>query len=137
MTCCLQRVHPAPVGGWVIISWGRIEETSGESPFLTGEYAKAFIEGFQGNGSYWLASVTVKHYVAYNLEVDLEDVPPQDWCGSPLNEGGPCTLPNSRHSFNAAVSPLDLVRGGCAVQMHTHTHTHTHTNTRTPTGASC
>ena len=29
--------------------WGRSEETFGESPFLTGEYTKAIIRGFQGN----------------------------------------------------------------------------------------
>jgi hypothetical protein len=50
----------------------------------------------------------VKHFLAYNLEVDLEDTDPQDWCGDPKNEGGPCQLPNDRHSFNAHVSKADI-----------------------------
>ena len=81
--------------------WGRIEETPGECPLLNGAYAVAFTEGFQGNGSILKASVTAKHFIAYNLEVDTESTPPSDWCGSALNEGGNCTAPNDRHSFNA------------------------------------
>jgi len=34
---------------------------------------------------------------------------PADWCGSALNEGGACTLPNDRHSFNAHVTQQDLI----------------------------
>jgi hypothetical protein len=55
-----------------------------------------------------LLSCTVQHYAAYNLEMDLEQTPPDEWCGSTKNEGGACTTPNSRHSFNAHVSPRDL-----------------------------
>lgn len=114
--------------------WGRIEETPGEDPTVNGAYAFAFTKGFQEGyanrsstcvlpsawGScvltlrvawsrYLKASVTVKHFVAYNLEVDVENVDPADWCGSELNEGGACTLPNDRHSFNAHVTQQDLI----------------------------
>lgn len=88
--------------------WGRIEETPGEDPFLNGEYAKEFVAGFQGSGRYMKASVTIKHYIAYNLEVDIEDTEPQQWCGSALNMNGNCSWPNDRHSFNAHVSELDI-----------------------------
>ena len=86
------------------MSW----QTPGEDPYLNGEYAKEFVAGFQGDGVYMKASVTIKHYVAYNLERDLEGVVPEAWCGSPLNQGGNCSLPNDRHSFNAHVTELDL-----------------------------
>ena len=55
-----------------------------------------------------MASVTVKHFAAYNLEVDLEETSSEEWCHSPENRGGNCTLPNDRHSFNAHVSDQDL-----------------------------
>ncbi len=38
----------------------------------------------------------------------MENTDPATWCGSELNEGGPCTLPNDRHSFNAHVTQQDL-----------------------------
>eukprot|EP00937_MAST-01D_sp_MAST-1D-sp2_P002429 g2429.t1 len=100
--------------------WGRIEETPGEDPVVNAEYVRAFTRGFQsgvgqrGGGEaepapyYLRASVTVKHYLAYSLEVDLEKTPPAIWCGSVLNEGGVCALPNDRHSFNANVSAQDM-----------------------------
>lgn len=47
--------------------------------------------------------------VSYNVEIDVETTDPATWCGSELNEGGACTLPNDRHSFNAHVSQQDLV----------------------------
>ena len=43
------------------------------------------------------------------MEVDLENTPVEEWCGSPLNKGGACALPNTRHSFNAHVSRQDLI----------------------------
>ena len=51
----------------------------------------------------------VKHFIAYSVEVDTEHTSPQAWCGSPLNEGGDCALPNDRHSLNAHVSRQDLI----------------------------
>lgn len=47
-------------------SWGRIEETPGEDPYVNGEYAYAFTTGFQNGyaeattSKYMKASVTVK-----------------------------------------------------------------------------
>eukprot|EP00038_Savillea_parva_P007576 m.171063 g.171063 ORF g.171063 m.171063 type:complete len:884 (-) comp13331_c0_seq1:2752-5403(-) len=95
-------------------SWGRIEETPGEDPYVNGEYAYAFTTGFQNGyaeattSKYMKASVTVKHYASYNVEIDIENTDPDVWCGATQNEGGPCHLPNSRHSLNAHVSPRDL-----------------------------
>ncbi len=41
--------------------WGRVEETFGEDPFLTGEMACAFVKGYQENG----VGCTLKHFVAH------------------------------------------------------------------------
>ena len=53
-------------------------KTPGEDPTVNGAYAFAFTKGFQegyanGSSPYLKASVTVKHFVAYNLEVDVEN----------------------------------------------------------------
>ena len=58
---------------------------------------------------YLKASVTVKHFVSYNIEQDLENTDVDTWCGSPLNGGRKCSLPNDRHSFNAKVARQDLI----------------------------
>ena len=47
--------------------------------------------------------------MADDVEVDLENTPVEEWCGSTLNKGGACALPNTRHSFNAHVSRQDLI----------------------------
>ena len=39
----------------------------------------------------------------YDLEVDVENTAPNDWCGSDA-----CELPNDRHSFDAAIDARDL-----------------------------
>ncbi|MFB1051007.1 beta-glucosidase BglX [Paraliobacillus sp. JSM ZJ581] len=48
--------------------WGRVMETTGEDPFLNGEFAKAFVRGFQGenvtNDTNRVAAC-VKHFAAY------------------------------------------------------------------------
>ena len=48
--------------------WGRVMESTGEDPYLNGQFAKAFVRGFQGskleNDSYWVAAC-VKHFAAY------------------------------------------------------------------------
>jgi len=64
--------------------WGRAQEVPGEDPFLTGEYAAAFVTGMQGNDAYQLAGATCKHFSAYDVEA-------------------------GRHSFDANVSRRDLV----------------------------
>jgi len=83
--------------------WGRVEEIPSEDPFLNGEYGSRFVQGFQGNGTYLLASAVVKHYAAYSLEVDIENMDPATFCGN-----SECTLPNDRHSFDAQVNEYDL-----------------------------
>ncbi|XP_022099649.1 probable beta-D-xylosidase 2 [Acanthaster planci] len=68
--------------------WGRNQETYGEDPFLTGEMARAFVTGLQGNDPrYVLANAGCKHFDAY---------------------AGPENYPQSRFSFNAEVSDRDL-----------------------------
>lgn len=49
--------------------WGRVEETMGEDPFLTGAIGTAFVEGMQGNdfadGKH--VYTTLKHFAAYGI----------------------------------------------------------------------
>ncbi|MXO59686.1 glycoside hydrolase family 3 protein [Altererythrobacter salegens] len=47
--------------------WGRGQETYGEDPLLTGEIAKAFISGLQGNDpKYYKTIATSKHYAVHS-----------------------------------------------------------------------
>ncbi len=65
--------------------WGRGHETYGEDPFLTGEMAKSFITGLQGDDpDYFRVIATAKHYAVHS---------------------GP---EKSRHSDNYVVSNIDL-----------------------------
>lgn len=51
--------------------WGRNIETPGEDPYLTGEYAENFVQGFQEapeDPSHIQASACCKHYVANEME---------------------------------------------------------------------
>ncbi|MCL4538485.1 MAG: glycoside hydrolase family 3 C-terminal domain-containing protein [Bacteroidetes bacterium] len=65
--------------------WGRGQETYGEDPFLTSQFAVAFVTGLQGNNPKYLKVVsTPKHFDAYS---------------------GPELL---RHKFSANVSMRDL-----------------------------
>ena len=71
--------------------WGRNLETPGEDPFVAGEYAVNFVQGFQRarEDPYLLqASACCKHFVANELEA---------------------TNGTDRYSFNAIVSQQDLV----------------------------
>lgn len=43
--------------------WGRIVESQGEDPYLAGEMAKAYVEGFQNSEHYVMA--TLKHFAGY------------------------------------------------------------------------
>ena len=70
--------------------WGRILETTGEDPYLTGEFGGAYTSGLQLNpeidADHLQAIVTLKHFAAYSVE----------------NYGN-----ESRHTFNAVVSDYD------------------------------
>ncbi|WP_370295776.1 glycoside hydrolase family 3 N-terminal domain-containing protein [Rossellomorea marisflavi] len=48
--------------------WGRVMETTGEDPYLNGEFAKAFVKGFQGpdiSQDVNRVAACVKHFAAY------------------------------------------------------------------------
>lgn len=55
--------------------WGRCNETFGEDPYLTGELAKAMIEGYQGEDLAEENSILAcaKHYIAYGEAVGGRD----------------------------------------------------------------
>ncbi|WP_206785740.1 glycoside hydrolase family 3 protein [Amycolatopsis sp. MtRt-6] len=62
--------------------WGRNEEGYSEDPYLTGELAIAYGHGMQGDDPRYLqAAPTLKHYLAYNNEVNRDttssSVPPK------------------------------------------------------------
>jgi beta-glucosidase-like glycosyl hydrolase len=71
--------------------WGRNQEVPGEDPFLTKEYAKAFVNGVQGSSSTNDGTMRVgaccKHFVANSLE---------NWNNY------------SRHNFDAHITDEDL-----------------------------
>ena len=69
--------------------WGRGQETPGEDPYLTSQYAYEFVRGMQeGEDSRYLkASSCCKHYSAYDLD---------DWGGS------------TRFDFDAKVTDRDM-----------------------------
>ncbi len=51
--------------------WGRNEEGYSEDPYLTGQVATAYGAGIEGNNPKYLqAAPTLKHYLAYNNEVN-------------------------------------------------------------------
>ena len=55
--------------------WGRGQETPGEDPYLTSEYAYLFVTGFQGGEKgeeYLQASSCCKHFAVYNEEKGRE-----------------------------------------------------------------
>ncbi|XP_050394883.1 uncharacterized protein LOC126812504 [Patella vulgata] len=67
--------------------WGRIQETYGEDPYLSGVLASYFVKGLQGNNTRYIrANAGCKHFDVH---------------------GGPENIPVSRFSFNAQVSERD------------------------------
>ena len=75
--------------------WGRNIETPGEDPYLSGEYAVAFVDGMQhdpDDPTHILASACCKHYVANSMENSKVD-------GTSWN----------RHTYSAEISSQDLV----------------------------
>ncbi|XP_038066380.1 xylan 1,4-beta-xylosidase-like [Patiria miniata] len=71
--------------------WGRNQETYGEDPYLTGEMAKAFVNGLQGlqgpAARYLRTAAGCKHFAVYS---------------------GPEDYPSSRYTFNAGATERDL-----------------------------
>jgi beta-glucosidase-like glycosyl hydrolase len=72
--------------------WGRILETSGEDPFLSGRFGAAYTQGLQQASpaephGFLQGVATLKHFAAYSLEA-YRDV--------------------TRHTFDAVASPYDL-----------------------------
>ena len=48
--------------------WGRVMESTGEDPFLNAEFAKVFVQGFQGDdltADKHRVAACVKHFAAY------------------------------------------------------------------------
>ena len=45
--------------------WGRVMETSGEDPYLACQFAKATVEGYQGDMGRYNIAACVKHFAAY------------------------------------------------------------------------
>ena len=70
--------------------WGRGQETPGEDPYLTSQYAYALVNGLQhgDDDRYLKVAANCKHFAAYHFE---------NWNGT------------SRNRFNAIVSDEDLV----------------------------
>jgi len=70
--------------------WGRILETTGEDPYLTGAFGAEYTSGLQSNvdvdPDHLQAIVTLKHFAAYSVE-----------------DYGP----ESRHTFDAVISDYD------------------------------
>ncbi|XP_046584394.1 probable beta-D-xylosidase 2 isoform X1 [Haliotis rubra] len=67
--------------------WGRNQETYGEDPYLSGQYAANYVKGLQGNDSRYLrANAGCKHFDAH---------------------GGPENIPVNRFSFDAKVPERD------------------------------
>jgi beta-D-xylosidase 4 len=75
--------------------WPRNYETPGEDPLLTGEFAAAFVRGFQESPvdpSHLQASACCKHYDANSMERSTE-----------------AGVSHTRHDFDANVTMQDLV----------------------------
>ncbi|XP_065828934.1 uncharacterized protein [Oscarella lobularis] len=70
--------------------WGRGQETPGEDPYLSANYAEAFVRGMQTgtDPGHYKVITTCKHYDAYDLE---------NWNGT------------DRHHFDAKVADIDLI----------------------------
>ena len=66
--------------------WGRGQETPGEDPYLTSQYAESFVPGMQGDEKYIKASSCCKHFYGYDME---------KWGGK------------TRHNFDAIINQQD------------------------------
>ena len=77
--------------------WGRCVEVPGEDPFLTGEYGRHYVRAMQAQDEhgFYKTMCNLKHYNSYDVER-----------GSDSQGHG---LPYERSSFNAVLSPRDMV----------------------------
>ena len=85
--------------------WGRNIETPGEDPYLTGEYATAFVRGFErspDDPTHLQASACCKHYAANSME-----------------QSTVAGVTFSRHDFDANVTAQDLV-DSCVIMCQQH-----------------
>ena len=76
--------------------WGRIAETLGEDPYLTGVLGSAMVRGFQGAnpGDPGTVAACVKHYVGYGAsEAGREASTPPGFPSSQLRRGIPAAVP--------------------------------------------
>ena len=46
--------------------WGRVQETYGEDPYLTGRMGAAYVKGMQGEGQYRKAANVLEHFAAHS-----------------------------------------------------------------------
>ena len=76
--------------------WGRGQETAGEDPYLTSQYAVGYVSGMQGDPAvgdgYLKTMVTCKHFFGFNLGTTLA-------YGGGFSQG---------QGFNALISDQDM-----------------------------
>lgn len=86
--------------------WGRVDETFGEDPYLTGELGKAIIKGYQGESLDADDSILAcaKHYIGYGEAVGARDA-----CDTEM------TFRKMRETF---LPPFEkAIKAGCATFM--------------------
>jgi len=94
--------------------WGRNEEGYSEDPLLTGDCAIAYSRGLKGlkGSSFWKTVPTLKHFLAYNNEVDRA-VTSSDLSARVLNEYEfpAFSRPLGAHVIGAVMPSYNLVNG--------------------------
>ena len=86
--------------------WGRVPETYGEDPYLTGRMGTAYVKGMQGSGKYWKTANTLEHFAVHSgpengrLEWDV-DVTERDLFETYVSAFGYCI----KHGKPAGVMP--------------------------------
>ena len=105
--------------------WGRTDEAFGEDPYLVGQMAGAYVDGYQGqtlNGKpttpYLKVAATAKHYALNNVEdtrnhdsSNTSDENLRDYClkqfQSLIEDSGVSGLMTSYNAINGTPSPAD------------------------------
>lgn len=94
--------------------WGRNEEGYSEDPILTGDCAIAYSTGLKGTkgSSFWKTVPTLKHFLAYNNEVDRA-VSSSDMRARVLHEYEfpAFSRPLAQHVIGAVMPSYNLVNG--------------------------